>query len=352
MQHPQADTGLSRTIASTATMRLTELHTLNAFYTPLEERFERITRLAKRALNMPVAAITLFGENKQWFKSVAGWNIVEIPVQQSLCNLAIVDSQLVVISDAGRDKRLATHPFVQGNPHFRFYAGKALTDSDGIVVGSFCLMDIKPRTLSGEDMQFVLDFAAMAERELLADVLANIQNSLTSKLGAARREAMIDPLTRVWNRRGATVLLRGALKKADDEGKELALGVLDLDQFKRINDLHGHQVGDQTLKKVARILVASVREDDIVCRIGGDEFSLIMSNTSSETAQEILDRVLSAVWAQPLRTHDGTIRIALSGGCAVRGPAEPISETELFARADSALMRSKNDGRNCVRMAS
>ena len=70
------DANLTRTIASTATLKIANIHSLDLFYTPLEERFERITRLARRALQVPVAAITLLNEEKQWFKSVAGWGRV------------------------------------------------------------------------------------------------------------------------------------------------------------------------------------------------------------------------------------------------------------------------------------
>ena len=69
------DTNLTKTIASTATLKIANIHSLDLFYTPLEERFERITRLARRALQVPVAAITLMNEEKQWFKSVAGWGV-------------------------------------------------------------------------------------------------------------------------------------------------------------------------------------------------------------------------------------------------------------------------------------
>ena len=74
----EGDTALSRTLASTATLKLAKLHSLDPFYTPLEERYERITRLARRALSVPIAAITIVQGDRQWFKSVAGWQISEL----------------------------------------------------------------------------------------------------------------------------------------------------------------------------------------------------------------------------------------------------------------------------------
>ena len=90
-------TGLSRTIASTATLKLANIHAVDPFYTPLEERFERITRLAQRALNLPVAAITLVEGDRQWFKSVAGWGISELPLEKSLCREVLTTGKEIVM---------------------------------------------------------------------------------------------------------------------------------------------------------------------------------------------------------------------------------------------------------------
>src|SRR5215471_9810941 len=91
------DTKLTRTIASTATLKIANIHSEDLFYTPLEERFERITRVARRALQVPVAAITLLNDDKQWFKSAAGWGISELPRAHSICRLTIEENRLLTI---------------------------------------------------------------------------------------------------------------------------------------------------------------------------------------------------------------------------------------------------------------
>ena len=83
------DTKLTKTFASTETLKIANIHSLDLFYTPLEERFERITRIARRALQVPVAAITLLSDEKQWFKSAAGWGVSELPRAHSLCRLTV-----------------------------------------------------------------------------------------------------------------------------------------------------------------------------------------------------------------------------------------------------------------------
>ena len=97
----------------------------------------------------------------------------------------------------------------------------------------------------------------------------------------ARREALMDPLTHLWNRRGASVLLKAAFASADQRGTPLALALLDLDNFKRVNDNHGHQTGDEVLRRVASRLLSAVRGDDAICRLGGDEFLVLMADTDA-----------------------------------------------------------------------
>src|SRR5918995_1654725 len=250
-RRPVNDTLLSKTIASTATLKIANIHSLDLFYTPLEERFERITRLARRALQVPVAAISLLNEDKQWFKSAAGWGISELPRDQAICKLTVEANQIVTIGDTLADPRVAKLPVVAAAPRFRAYAGHPLVDEHGNCVGTFCVLDLKPREFGPAERQTVADLAALAQRELLSDQLTTAHAALTSKLGVARREALMDPLTHLWNRRGASVLLKAAFANADQRGTPLALALLDLDNFKRVNDNHGHQTGDEVLRRGA-----------------------------------------------------------------------------------------------------
>jgi diguanylate cyclase (GGDEF)-like protein len=346
------DTKLSRTIASTATLQIANIHTLDLFYTPLEERFERITRVARRALQVPVAAITLLNDEKQWFKSVAGWVVTELPRASSFCKHTIEQRELVTIGDTQADDRTAASPLVQAPPHFRAYAGFPLTDEHGTAAGTFCVFDVKPRTFSPADRQALADLGAMAQREVLSDHLSDAHAALTTKLSIARREAMMDPLTRLWNRRGASVLLKAAFEAADTDGAPLTLALLDLDNFKRINDTYGHQVGDEVLRKIASRLTAAVRGVDIVCRIGGDEFLIVMTDTDAGAAPQIAERVRRAVTDTSLATRDGALPISISVGCTVRAAQSKLPVEALLERADKALLESKAAGRNRIRVTS
>lgn len=346
------DTKLTKTIASTATLKIANIHSLDLFYTPLEERFERITRVARRALQVPVAAITLINGEKQWFKSVAGWGISELPREHSLCRWTIEANKLVVIPDTLQDSRTAQSPIVVSAPRFRAYAGHPLTDEHGTLAGTFCVFDLKPREFTLADRQCMTDLAALAQRELNADRLTDAHAALAGKLSVARREAMMDPLTRLWNRRGASVLMKAAFETADKNGMPLAVALLDLDSFKRINDSYGHQIGDEVLRKVASRLVSAVRGDDVVARLGGDEFLILMVDTDAAAAARIAERVRRSVTDTSVPTRDGAIPMSVSVGFTVRTPRSPASAEALLELADRALLQSKSAGRNRVRATS
>lgn len=347
-----SDTSLSKTIASTATLKIANLHSQDLFYTPLEERFERITRVARRALLMPVAAITLLNDEKQWFKSAAGWAISELPREQSPCRFAAEDNRVVTIADMTKDPRTQALSIVVSAPRFRAYAGYPLVDEHGSVCGTFCMFDVKPREFTAADRQALTDLALMTQRELLSDRLSDAHAALTAKLGVARREALMDPLTHLWNRRGASVLLKSSLEQADADGTPLTLALLDLDHFKRINDNYGHQSGDEVLRKIASRLLSAVRGEDCVCRFGGDEFLVLMTDTDAKVAAKIAERIRQAITETPVPTRDGAMPISMSIGFTVRQPKDRTSVDALLERADQALLQSKAAGRNRVRMTS
>lgn len=342
---------ITASIASTETLRLITLPTLDVFYTPLEERFERITRTARRLFGVSVAAVTILSREKQWFKSVNGWSISELPTEKSLCALVIRDGRQVIIPETRKDPRVAQHPLVVGKPHFGFYAGSPLRDKTGTAVGTFCVFDTKPRPFGSDDVLSLQDMTDMAQQEILTDQLHTAQGEIISKLGVARREAMFDPLTRVWNRRGAIPFLRTELIKAEETDTNLSICAIDVDNFKHINDNYGHQAGDRVLSKLAACLVRSVRTGDIVCRQGGDEFMLILPGSDRKSAKQVAERVRRIVSESPIRTRDGNISITVSIGCASRRSSEHIAPDDLIERADEALRSSKNAGRDRISVA-
>lgn len=335
-------TALSRTLASTATIQLAEIHCLDAFGTPVEERFERITRLGQRALRAPVVAITAITHETQWFKSVLGWAVSEMPISESLCRRVVETGKALIVGNLERNLHYENHPRVVGEPRFRFYCGFPLRNVRGTVIGTFCVIGRKPRDISSVDRQVLTDLAVLAERELLTVELHSAQAALISKLSIARRQALVDPLTRTWNRRGGELLLREALDASVRDQKCLAVLAVDVDNFKAVNDVHGHSTGDRALRMVARELARCIRDGDGVCRFGGDEFFVVLSGVDRQDVDSIASRVRRTIEKNTVTGRDGQrASVTVSIGVGFTASADSIAPEELLSIADKDLLDQK-----------
>lgn len=253
--------------------RLKALCSLDIMDTDAEERFDRLTRLAKRMFGVPIALVSLIDGHRQWFKSSVGLNVRETSKDISFCGHTVFDDKLFVIEDASKDERFADNPLVLEYPYIRFYAGYPLRFLDGSCLGTLCIIDTQPRTMDKEDIEALKDLAELAERELAAVQLATL-----------------DELTKISNRRGFMVLAQQALKMCVRQRLPASLVYLDLNGFKTINDKFGHAAGDVALVSFAKVLESSFRDSDIFARIGGDEFVILLTNTRLEKAQDSVNR--------------------------------------------------------------
>jgi diguanylate cyclase (GGDEF)-like protein/PAS domain S-box-containing protein len=147
-------------------LRLRLLHALNLLDTEPEPEFDRITRLLARALDVPIALVSLLDEHRQWFKSVVGLPVRETPREIAFCDHAIRQQGLFIVPDTRQDPRFADKPLVRGAPNIRFYAGMPLRTGDGYALGTLCAIDSRPRELSEDQRQILTDLAELVMREL------------------------------------------------------------------------------------------------------------------------------------------------------------------------------------------
>lgn len=161
------------------------------------------------------------------------------------------------------------------------------------------------------------------------------------------RMAITDSLTGLPNRRALDLTLEAEMHRARREQRELAVLMVDIDHFKRVNDTYGHAMGDAVLAEVAHRVESSARRPgDFVCRYGGEEFVVVLPETSSAGADLVAENIRANVAAAPVVTHGMSIEITVSVGIAsARGDDEP---GELIARSDTALYTAKRAGRNRV----
>lgn len=261
-------------------LRLETLHGLEILDTPAEERFDRLTRLARRLFDVPMALVTLVDADRLWLKSGGTRGVSEYPRDRSFCARAIQGDDVLLIRDASIDPVFHDNPFVTGEPGVRFYAGCPLRVSNGSKLGTFCLIDTRPRSFSADENALLQDLARMAEREIVAFELA-----------------AIDELTLLSNRRGFLALANKALRRHAAEVRPSTLLFFDLDGFKAVNDRHGHAEGDRAIVAFSRLLVNALRSEDIVGRLGGDEFVALLAGASLRRAHEAVNRLRAEVVA-------------------------------------------------------
>lgn len=164
--------------------------------------------------------------------------------------------------------------------------------------------------------------------------------------------ATIDGLTRLFVRRYFDRRLEEEMSRAARYSAEFSVGVLDLDRFKRINDTHGHPVGDQVLRAVASAVQRNMRSADLAGRYGGEEFALIFPRTGPKAAAQVAERIRADVEALRIQSDQEAVRVTVSIGIASYPESGASSASELVALADRALYRAKEKGRNRVELAS
>jgi diguanylate cyclase (GGDEF)-like protein len=327
--------------------RVRALHDLGVLFTPAEERFDRITRLAARFLRVPMALVSLVDSRVQWFKAAHGVRAAETPREISFCSYAILGEDTFVVPDALEDPRFRDSPLVVGEPFIRYYAGHPLRLADGSKVGTLCVMDMRPRQPDETDLETLRYLAGWVQDELQFKILSEGQAALLDERDELRRRAMLDPLTRAWNRDAILEVLERELARAARDGSTLSVIMADVDHFKDVNDSFGHPAGDRVLLGVAGNLRAAVRPYDAVGRFGGEEFLVVLPQCATAAALAIAERMRGKVEAERFETASGVARATLSLGVATTG-APPFAAAGLIEMADRALYRAKGEGRNRV----
>ncbi|WP_055129861.1 GGDEF domain-containing protein [Pseudomonas mediterranea] len=182
---------------------------------------------------------------------------------------------------------------------------------------------------------------------VMSSLLFPLRNALLYR--AATQSALRDPLTGAGNRIAMDQVMEREIDMARRHMQPLSLLMLDIDHFKRINDTYGHGAGDEVLKAVAESIKDQLRNVDMVFRFGGEEFLILLSNTSREAAATIGERLRYAAQLQDYFAAGARIELTVSLGCATLLPGESVES--LLRRVDSALYVAKREGRNRLEMA-
>jgi diguanylate cyclase (GGDEF)-like protein len=306
--------------------RLRALHALHILDTAPESRFDRITCIARRLFDVQIALVSLVDSERQWFKSANGLDVKETSRNMSFCGHAILSDDIFVVPDALADERFHDNPLVINTPNVRFYAGCPLTLPSGHKLGTLCLMDKQPRMFSVEDRKSLKDLAEIVLREILSFNLATM-----------------DELTGVPNRRGFDYVAQQALSLCRRVAKPASMVFFDLNDFKAINDNFGHAEGDRALSIFAEALAEVVRDSDPIGRLGGDEFAALLIDAGQGEANEIIERLRTALQKKAC-DHNLTYALRFSAGLVEYDSKRYGTVAQMKHKADQEMYIEKRSG--------
>ncbi len=293
-----------------------------------EPTFDRFARLAARVAETPTALVSVVSDERQYFAGMCGlgqpWaDARQTPLSHSFCQHVVANAAPLVVEDARRDAVLRSNLAV---PEIDVvaYAGFPIIGPTGAVLGSLCAIDSKPRVWQPAQLEGLDDIALLIGSELQ-------RRELVRRLAI---DARTDTLTGMSNRRVWEEELPGALRRAERLSHTLAVAMLDIDHFKDYNDRLGHPAGDEALREIGERWRAQIRDIDVLARIGGEEFGLLLPGCDADGAMEIVDRLRADL-------PDG-----LTASAGVVPWASPLTAEQVVAEVDRALYRAKSDGRD------
>lgn len=323
------------------------LRALQILDTPIEERFERITRAARQMLRMPIAALSLIDDSRQWFKSVQGLEATETSRDDSFCGHAILGKDPFVVHDARCDARFADNPLVREDPWIRFYAGHPVYAANGLPVGTLCVADRKPRKFGSKENALLGSLARAAEAELRARPPHPAQRALVRTLDG-QPPAGVDSLTRLWGREAILEILEREFIQARKKGTGIGTFIVELDRRDRIDESLGYAATDTVIKRTARRLLRTLRPQDAVGRFGGSEFLGVVSTGDRAELAAIAQRIRARMARTPVRAAKGTVDITVSLGAAWAPASRLQTPGALLDAANYALCNAQQRGGNRV----
>lgn len=282
--------------------RTNQLEELGVVYSPAEARFDRLTRLAQRHFGVSSALVSLVYKDMQWFKSARGLNACSTSREVSFCGHVVHTGKMLVVENALADERFQDNPLVIEEPKIRFYAGVPIRGPKGEILGTFCIIDSSPKTLSGLDIHDLKDFAALAEIEFSRNLHSPVVQKLIAELTENQRSLMIDPVVGSWNRMGISKVLGKELDAAILYGQSIGMFYVKIADFDGILQRFGKLRVVDFCKFVAGNLRHCARPFDSLGNIGQDSFLIVCPGATLEFLAKLEEDIKDLFLSDPLQT--------------------------------------------------
>jgi diguanylate cyclase (GGDEF)-like protein len=313
--------------------RLAAIEATGLMDSPEPEAMQRLSRLVSHLLRVPVALVSFVDEDRQFFVGATGFDVEpfasdrQTPLSHSFCQHVVTSGSELAVEDSRQDERFDGNRGVD-ELGITAYLGVPLRSDDGHLLGSLCAIDSEPRAWSPEDEAALRDLSELVRDEIALRKAHDEVERLSERL---QDEIRRDDLTGLHNRRHWREQVPVELARAARGSFPVTVIAFDLDGFKAVNDTQGHAEGDRLLRAVADAWTAIVRAPDIVARMGGDEFAVLLVEADAEAARTVARRLAEAVATE----------VSVSYGIA-QSNGDQDADT-LLARADAELLRAKDE---------
>ncbi|MCU0730823.1 MAG: sensor domain-containing diguanylate cyclase [Hyphomonas sp.] len=314
----------------------------------------QVARTTAIALDVPVVIASLNERYRTWYRAAHGAEGEVLERYNAFCVRANLSDAGFALSDVREDPYFSNDPAVSAQPPIVFFAGAPLRDPDGKRLGSLCLIGHEPKAFGASELRLLESFAGLVSQDIC--VRSAARYAVRDLIEAEHDKcdlfdmAMTDPLTKTLNRRAFFRFAEREVLRASRHGKPLSAVMFDIDHFKRVNDVHGHAVGDEVLATLVKCVTRNIRDEDLLGRLGGEEFALVLPETEPLRAAILVNRVRAAITSQVFSPKTGSFSITISAGISAPGFAD-IDILPALERADQALYSAKQNGRDRVEFA-
>lgn len=306
------------------------------------------------ALRTPLVYAALNRRYRAWYRCQHGVDAYSDSDLQTYFARTHLAQQCFDIEDIREDDFFQSHTAGLALPRISALAGVPLTDPHGKRFGTLCVGAPDPRAFSQADLELLKSFGRLVSQDICVRSAARYAVRDLIELERERCDlfelATVDPLTKALNRRAFMRFSSRELARVRRDNSRLATLMLDIDHFKSVNDVHGHAMGDQVLRKLVSVATDVLREEDLIGRLGGEEFAIVLVDADIQSAMSVANRIRLAIKQVDFPGELGLFNVSLSIGVS-----EPRSQDrhieDALARADAALYQAKHNGRDRVELA-
>ena len=315
-------------------LRLATLHAYDPSAMERDHGLDTLCNMVRLTLGVPMAAVSLVDEEATHHVGMSGLELGDVPTRHTFCSHTIEGDAPMLVEDATQDARFAANPFVVDNPGIRFYVGAPLIAPDGSTLGALCGLDTMRRPCSEQERSKLAELAATAVQIL----------EMRRRMMEAQALALTDRLTGIANRMGIETEIEKAIAMASRHMLAFSLLYFDVDHFKAVNDVRGHEAGDQLLRLIGGTLADQTRREEVCGRLGGDEFVILLLGADDVTGHAAAERI-KAVLDEAVARED--FAVSFSMGLA-HFAEPPASCAAVLSAADALLYRAKRAGKNRI----